>query len=612
MKEKAEYVRVVNDGSRFWFSKGDEEFLALGVNCLLPTDHEDQSGRPFYNALALHDGDMESWAAEVTNRLHAWHFNTVAAWSHEYLYTNKPIYHTRVVWFGHWGSDTDMRLMDVFSDEYAANIEETAQKFVAPHARNEYLIGYFINNELPWYGLRGWPTAPHISLFSRYMRLPPLAPGKVELVTFMKTEYQDDFASLAEDWQVRADSFEELADIRRIRPASPRAKQLIFEWTGVVAHRYYQLCVGAIRRYDPNHLILGSRMAGTAPVPVLKACGEFCDVVSMNHYRKTGDFGTEQLGAVAALTGKPVMITEFSWRAMENNSGCLNRKGADVTVATQADRAECFRRYAREALEQPFIIGYDWFQYFDQPPHGRFDGEDSNYGLVDIHNEVYAGLTEAITEINRQAEDIHATSTLPFPEFDPDVLVDYRAITVRDTDTPLLTPVRWADGQSAIYEYSDKENGALIEIKAPGEQRSITVHTGHGWGCGLTLPAPRGQHPDGSMSLKGAKEIVVRLHASRDFLFNPGLNESGHGPVDAQTFDGFGQADGESFTHMTMTGEAGLHDYVISLFDLEENPHHGNQRGNKTVDTEAIAEIILYFPANQGTLDLKLDSVTIK
>ena len=555
---------------------------------------------------------MISWAAEITNRLNNWHFNTISGWSDEYLYTNMPFYHTRVVWFGSWGSSQDMRLIDVWTDAYATAIDNTAQKDVAPYAENENLIGYFINNELPWYGLRGWPTAPHVSLLSRYMQLAPLAPGKIKLITFLEDHYKGNFSDFSADWQVRADSFNELSNVRRIQPTAPAAKKLIITWTGIVAEQYYKVCTEAIRRYDPHHLILGSRMAGTAPVPVLKACGKYCDVVSMNHYRKTGEFGTEQLGAIAALTGKPIMITEFSWRAMENNSGCLNSKGADVTVETQADRAECFRRYAKVALEQPFIVGYDWFQYFDQPAHGRFDGEDSNYGLVDVNNEIYQELTTAITEINSQAAMIHASSTIPMPTFDPEVLIDYREIKVRGKDATLDNPIIWAASTAPLHTYGDSENGGLIKIAPSGEQRKLHVQTGSGWGCGLTIPSPQSDYPDKSMDISGAREIIIRIHASAPFQFTPGLNESGHGPVEAQTFDGFANADGEAYSHMYVLGKEGTRDYVISLFDFEENPHHGNQRGNKTVDTDAVAELILYFPGNQGEFDLMLESITLK
>jgi hypothetical protein len=44
-------------------------------------------------------------------------------------------------------------------------------------------------------------------------------------------------------------------------------------------------------------------------------------------------------------------------------------------------------------LKTPYVIGADWFQYYDEPTHGRYDGENFNFGLVDIHDRPYEALT---------------------------------------------------------------------------------------------------------------------------------------------------------------------------------------------------------------------------
>jgi len=42
----------------------------------------------------------------------------------------------------------------------------------------------------------------------------------------------------------------------------------------------------------------------------------------------------------------------------------------------------------------------DWFQYYDEPTHGRGDGENFNFGLVDIHNKPYEKLTAAAAALD--------------------------------------------------------------------------------------------------------------------------------------------------------------------------------------------------------------------
>ena len=104
--------------------------------------------------------------------------------------------------------------------------------------------------------------------------------------------------------------------------------------------------------------------------------------------------------------GKPCLISEFSFRG--DDSGLPNTNGAGPRVASQIERAQCFERYVTAALKKPAVVGYHWFEHADQPAEGRFDGENSNFGLVTIEDEIYAELTETMTRVNAAAEQIHS------------------------------------------------------------------------------------------------------------------------------------------------------------------------------------------------------------
>jgi hypothetical protein len=45
---------------------------------------------------------------------------------------------------------------------------------------------------------------------------------------------------------------------------------------------------------------------------------------------------------------------------------------------------------------------------------------------------------------------------------------------------------------------------------------------------------------------------------------------------------------------------------------MEQHPYHGNQRGNKTIDTDALAQIGMYFPGEQGEFRLTLQNLRIE
>ena len=82
-------------------------------------------------------------------------------------------------------------------------------------------------------------------------------------------------------------------------------------------------------------------------------------------------------------------------------------------MATQTERAACFRRYVTAALQKRNLVGYHWFEHADQPAEGRFDGENSNYGTVTIDDRVYEELTRTMAAVNAEAEELHGAAGVP-------------------------------------------------------------------------------------------------------------------------------------------------------------------------------------------------------
>ena len=169
-----------------------------------------------------------------------------------------------------------------------------------------------------------------------------------------------------------------------------------------LAERYFCVTSAAITAADPNHLNFGCRFAYVPPTPVVVAAAKHLAAISFNCY------GTEPRPVIEqyAAFNKPLIIGEFSFRG--DDSGLPNTKGAGPRVKTQAERAAAFGTYVTRALGNPNVVGYHWFEHADEPKEGRFDGENSNYGVVNIHDEVYGELTGIMQVINRKAEVLHA------------------------------------------------------------------------------------------------------------------------------------------------------------------------------------------------------------
>jgi hypothetical protein len=131
---------------------------------------------------------------------------------------------------------------------------------------------------------------------------------------------------------------------------------------------------------------------------------------NLNAAWNDGTFPRFYLDTLHALSGRPVVVSEFYMSAQQNRSGDKNDVSTFPTATTQKERAAGFCNTINALAKIPYVVGADWFQYYDEPTHGRNDGEDYNFGLVDIHDQPYEPLTAAA-----RALDLTAIKNGPHP-----------------------------------------------------------------------------------------------------------------------------------------------------------------------------------------------------
>lgn len=378
-------------------------FLSKGVNAInFQGDYCPALGYSPYNRILLRKyGNPENWARATVTRLREYGFNTIGAWSSEELYNLGMPYTIILNIAAKAGAEwVSGKITDFFSEDFEKVANKIAEEICSPRKDDPYLLGYFTDNELRW--SPDWRSSKH--LFDEYLSLERNAPGKKVLVKYLEGKYGN-IEELNKKWGTSFNSFEDILDAYTL-PASDLIDPDRLGFLEVVSKRYFQVCHNAIRKYDPNHMILGCRFAFKPPDEVLKGCIGYIDVISINNYDWKPPIN--DLRAIYSLTGLPIMITEFSFKAMD--SGLPNTRGAGSPLATQKDRADCFEKYVNKLLLEPYIVGYHWFQYADQPAQGRFDGENSNFGLVNIEDEPWTILVTRATVVNLKAEIIHTRS----------------------------------------------------------------------------------------------------------------------------------------------------------------------------------------------------------
>ncbi len=80
--------------------------------------------------------------------------------------------------------------------------------------------------------------------------------------------------------------------------------------------------------------------------------------------------------------------------------------GVYAVFADQAARADAATAYLAPLYEDaPWVVGDEWFEYVDEPAGGRFDGENDNFGVVDVEDQPYDALVARLQVLHAIAPD---------------------------------------------------------------------------------------------------------------------------------------------------------------------------------------------------------------
>jgi hypothetical protein len=221
--------------------QGREDYFTALPPRVLNRGRRSPPGFYAWNLARRHGTDSPTnWLDLDLARLDFWGLNTIGNWSDPRLWaSHKKAYQVNL---GGWGMrEGYLGLPDIYADEFEKTADRDAASQCAPHKDDPWLLGYFIANEPPW-------------------------PGRESLVVDMILEGK------ASPIQREAKSFLAEGD------TPERRKQFIYR----AFNRFLEVTIAAIRRHDPNHLILGLRFGGGVPPPeMLRACKAF-DVYSLN------------------------------------------------------------------------------------------------------------------------------------------------------------------------------------------------------------------------------------------------------------------------------------------------------------------------------------------
>ena len=375
------FFRTEKIGDRWWLvDPNGGLFIHKGVSSVrtIPTPGA-------RSALKERFGNDTAWVEGTLAMLRDYGFNGLGAWSDTglLLKVSPPLVYTRIWSFmsgygkkrggtyqqpGHTGYPKDC--IFVFDPEFETFCDEYARQLAADKD-DPWLLGHFSDNELPF----------RREALKNYLDLPEADPGRMAALDWLRTRHGPN--AYARDITVQDEA----------------------DFQAVVVERYFRIVSRAIKKYDPNHLFLGSRLYGSdlRYPEVFRAAGFHVDLVSVNYYRVwTPD--PNRLAMWERESGRPVLITE--WYAKGADSGLANTSGAGWLVRTQRDRGLFYQNFTLALLQSKVCVGWHWFKYADNDPEDKTvdpSNRDSNKGIVNNRYEPWKDLLDLMKPVNERA-----------------------------------------------------------------------------------------------------------------------------------------------------------------------------------------------------------------
>ncbi len=585
------YTVIKDERGTWWFrTPSGERFFSLGVNNVTPEPYSPRPGTEYYDPVpGEFKGDLGRWAASTARLLTEHGFNTLGAWSSAAIPTSPALHTTPVLYVvGH----EHERCLSPLRADFEQFVVESTRAAIVKLPPQDHILGVFLDNEMAWFGKSGWDEIPTYTLLEQAFGLDAHDERRVAAAGFLKKRHAD-IAALADAYGRPIGSWDAIDAVWLGSCISPAAMADREAFTAMLADRFFEVATRVVRRELPGLLILGTRFPGNAPEAVIRACGRWCDVVSVNEYRFEPTINEGNLARFHLLSGRPLMHTEFSWRARQNASGNPNTRGAGAIVDTQTQRGEAYAALVAETATVPYVIGSHWFEFADQSPQGRFDGENSNYGIVDIRNRPYTELLEAMKSTNARVHDLHATTTRATPTSLP----PRREVTYSPGQHPGRPPVldllgEWTR-QPEIWGAPDASM-SWERGPNPGEL-TLTYDSGSQYGAGINIFGPRAsaleRGPEGATDLDGYAAIVLDATAPKGLQLNIVLAEAGAAASTSPRFDTSAGDDGEGFVSLPLAGTGERQAYRLPIGGLLRQQFFGNQAGQRRIDMQAIRNL---------------------
>ena len=291
---------------------------------------------------------------------------------------------------------------DPFNEEWRELIDRQAETRVTSLRNDRDLIGYFVDNETGFEGI-------YRSVYS--------SAASMAFIDWLRSSYGS-INELNKTWGTGFGEFESIiAEKPDPDKLGSSAKKDFLAFERVIVKKYVDFTVAAIRKYDPNHLVISNRFAiGQDPLfKRIKAAGDkyldifsAYDIIALNLYPVNNKpyyskKRYEILDYYFRKTGRPILISEFGMGSRE--SGIKPSKSwAHRYLDTDRDRGKMYGNILPNLVRLPYTVGLQWFtwgnRYGQENMPGGAGNTPRNCGVVDDAGVPYPDLVKAMKKVN--------------------------------------------------------------------------------------------------------------------------------------------------------------------------------------------------------------------
>ncbi len=384
------YVHVENiDGVWFMIDGEGTRFVPTGMNHVGPMSrfapyNKDHWIQQFGEGIFSPQGrinwqgpEVKKWMQQIAEDHKDYGFNTLA-FHHPHTmptaYFNElELYYVGKLRMSHVHArrartlSPDKKFPDVFDPQWVHNLDTFVNTFTAKHKDSKYLLGYSYD-DLPAYTIHslgrrinGFEHHPWvIDIISK----PDLTEGKRVWIDILKKQY----VSAAEAGDMYGLSILDWSDFDGVRqwglPKDPQqgfADQALMN--AKIIEAYLKAHHDAIRRHDPNHLILGDKISNHRPQPawVWNIVKKYVDVILIQDYNFFTPQHEEKLRNIYAQTGKPIINGDHAYGALRPHM----KKVKGVPVDSVHEKGQEYAVYLKGILNLPFMLGWQTCGYLE-------------------------------------------------------------------------------------------------------------------------------------------------------------------------------------------------------------------------------------------------------